>query len=75
MQKFKSWYQEPVGTDDAHLCDMLADVATLVSHVLPDVVGCAHWGAHDAEAMYLDYFEVVRTAQAWGEGCLTRQLQ
>ncbi len=55
MQKFKSWYQEPVGTDDAHLCDMLADVATLVSHVLPDVVGCAHWGAHDAEAMYLDY--------------------
>ncbi len=38
-------YNHSQGTDDAHLCDMLADVATLVSHVLPDVVGCAHWGA------------------------------
>jgi hypothetical protein len=51
---------EPVGTD-AHLFDILADGAALVAHVLPDVVGCAHWFAHDAEAVYLYYIEV------WGK--------
>ena len=48
---------ERVGKD-AHLFDILADGATLVAHILPVGVGCVHWGAHDAEAVYLYHIEV-----------------
>jgi hypothetical protein len=32
------------GCTDAHRFDILADGAALVSHVLPDIVGCTHLG-------------------------------
>jgi len=42
---------------DAHLFYVLADGTALASHVLPSVLRCAHWGAHDAEALYLDHIK------------------
>ena len=41
-----------------HLLDVVADFAALFSHVCPDIMGCAHWGAHDTEAMNLYYVEI-----------------
>jgi hypothetical protein len=56
---------ERVGAD-AHLFDVIADGAAFASYVLPNVLGCAHWGAHNAEALYLDYIKVVREHGAEG---------
>jgi hypothetical protein len=58
MQNFKSWYLM-CGSADAHLFDVLADEAAFASHVFLNVLQCAHWGAHDAEALYLDHIKVV----------------
>jgi hypothetical protein len=44
---------ERIGAD-AHLFYVLADGTALASHALPNVLRCAHWGAHDAEALHLD---------------------
>ncbi len=40
--------------------DFLADSAALVSYVLADVIGCAHGGANDTEAVHPDYFKIGR---------------
>jgi hypothetical protein len=56
---------ERVGAD-AHLFDVIADGAAFASYVLPNVLRCAHWGAHDAEALYLDYIKVVHEHGAEG---------
>jgi hypothetical protein len=44
---------ERVGAD-AHQFDVVANGAAFASNVLSNVLGCAHWGAHDAEALHLD---------------------
>ena len=65
MQNFKSWYLMS-GSGRRALFDVIADGAAFASYVLPNVLGCAHWGAHNAEALYLDYIKVVREHGAEG---------
>jgi hypothetical protein len=48
---------ERVGAD-AHLFDVVANGAAFASYVLPNELGCAHWGAHDAKTLHLDYVGV-----------------
>ncbi len=60
---------------DAQGFDILADGAILVAHILPDVLGCAHGRAHDAEALYLYYIEVGRKHGEKAHECLTRSIR
>ena len=54
---------------NAHGFDVLADSAALVPHVLADVIRCAHGGAHNTEAVHLDYFKIGhKHGEEWPEG-------
>ena len=67
MHNFKSWYLMS-GSEQTRICSTSLQ---MVPHLLrtysrTSQMGCAHWGAHNAEALYLDYIKVLREHGAEG---------